>query len=134
MGVYNIMLKIIRKLNACCKLVHSVKLINTYVFNHSPLHSVISSSIFSAPVSLSFQIKLSVLKWYVKAASYLYFGISIVALLFFVAGQASTSIWLSIWSDDATSNKNGDPVLLAMRLGVYGALGMTQGLWREWEA
>ena len=67
------------------------------------------------------------LKWYVHAASYVYCGVAVVALLFFVAGQASTNIWLSIWSNDAAEGKAGDDDLLRLRLGVYGGLGMTQG-------
>ena len=73
------------------------------------------------------QIKLPVLKWYIQASSYAYYLVALVALLFFIAGQASTNIWLSIWSNDATTSQGNDPDLLALRLGVYGGLGMTQG-------
>ena len=67
------------------------------------------------------------LKWYIQASSYAYYLVALVALLFFIAGQASTNIWLSIWSNDATTSQGNDPDLLALRLGVYGGLGMTQG-------
>ena len=77
---------------------------------------------------LVFQIKFGVLRWYVQAASYVYCGIALVALVFFVAGQASTNIWLSVWSNDAAEGRADDDDLLRLRLGVYGGLGMTQGL------
>uniref|UniRef100_A0AAQ4PFJ7 Multidrug resistance-associated protein 1 n=1 Tax=Gasterosteus aculeatus aculeatus TaxID=481459 RepID=A0AAQ4PFJ7_GASAC len=72
------------------------------------------------------QVKLSVFGSYLKAIGVL---LSCVSLLMFLAqhlGSLSSNYWLSLWTDDPVVN--GTQPNRRMRLGVYGALGLFQGL------
>ena len=71
------------------------------------------------------QVKLSVFWEYMKAIGVLLSCISIV--LFFSHHMASlfSNYWLSLWTDDPVVN--GTQPNRQMRLGVYGALGVSQG-------
>nr|XP_040048069.1 multidrug resistance-associated protein 1 isoform X2 [Gasterosteus aculeatus aculeatus] len=72
------------------------------------------------------RVKLSVFGSYLKAIGVL---LSCVSLLMFLAqhlGSLSSNYWLSLWTDDPVVN--GTQPNRRMRLGVYGALGLFQGL------
>ena len=43
------------------------------------------------------------------------------------AASLGASVWLSEWSNDPIVNGTSDPAQRDLRLGVYGALGMSQG-------
>ncbi|KAM8845061.1 multidrug resistance-associated protein 1 [Spinachia spinachia] len=72
------------------------------------------------------RVKLSVFGSYLKAIGVL---LSCISLLMFLAqhlGSLSSNYWLSLWTDDPVVN--GTQPNRRMRLGVYGALGLFQGL------
>ncbi|KAL6103555.1 abcc1 [Pungitius sinensis] len=72
------------------------------------------------------RVKLSVFASYLKAIGVL---LSCISLLMFLAqhlGSLSSNYWLSLWTDDPVVN--GTQPNRRMRLGVYGALGLFQGL------
>lgn len=76
-------------------------------------------------VSSSSQVKLSVFWAYLKAIGML---LSFISLLLFLAhhlGSLFSNYWLSLWTDDPVVN--GTQPDRMMRLGVYGALGLSQG-------
>lgn len=77
------------------------------------------------------QVKLSVFVAYLKAIGVL---LSCISLLLFLAHHLVSlfsNYWLSLWTDDPMVN--GTQPNRMMRLGVYGALGLSQGEegWRE---
>jgi len=72
------------------------------------------------------QVKLSVLKSYLKSATALYPCIAFVSLAGFVAAQVSTNIWLSKWTQQPLYNGTSDQHTTDVYLGVYGALGACQ--------
>jgi len=72
------------------------------------------------------QVKLSVLKAYVKSATALYPCILLVSIVGFVAAQVSTNIWLSQWTRQPVYNGTTDRHTTDVYLGVYGALGACQ--------
>ena len=51
----------------------------------------------------------------------------IVLYLINYAANVGANVWLSDWSNDVPVNGTMDPEQRDMRLGVYTALGMTQG-------
>ncbi|XP_045932388.1 multidrug resistance-associated protein 1 isoform X1 [Micropterus dolomieu] len=72
------------------------------------------------------QVKLSVFWAYLKAIGML---LSFISLLLFLAhhlGSLFSNYWLSLWTDDPVVN--GTQPDRMMRLGVYGALGLSQGV------
>uniref|UniRef100_A0A668AKG9 Multidrug resistance-associated protein 1 n=1 Tax=Myripristis murdjan TaxID=586833 RepID=A0A668AKG9_9TELE len=76
--------------------------------------------------SLLHQVKLSVFWEYMKAIGLL---LSFISLLFFFTHHLASlfsNYWLSLWTDDPVIN--GTQPNRQMRLGVYGALGLSQGI------
>uniref|UniRef100_A0A668AGB7 Multidrug resistance-associated protein 1 n=1 Tax=Myripristis murdjan TaxID=586833 RepID=A0A668AGB7_9TELE len=72
------------------------------------------------------QVKLSVFWEYMKAIGLL---LSFISLLFFFTHHLASlfsNYWLSLWTDDPVIN--GTQPNRQMRLGVYGALGLSQGI------
>lgn len=72
------------------------------------------------------QVKLAVFWEYMKAIGVC---LSIFSILLFLAHHVASlgsNFWLSLWTDDPVVN--GTQPNRRMRLGVYGALGVTQGL------
>uniref|UniRef100_H2YLY3 Multidrug resistance-associated protein 1 n=1 Tax=Ciona savignyi TaxID=51511 RepID=H2YLY3_CIOSA len=72
-------------------------------------------------------IKLSVALSYMRSVGYLICSTIALAYCLQNAAQVGSSIWLSQWSTDPL-NPDGTQNGTATRLGVYGALGMTQAL------
>ncbi|XP_078481138.1 multidrug resistance-associated protein 1-like [Ciona intestinalis] len=72
-------------------------------------------------------IKFSVVVSYMRSVGYLVCFIIAMAYALQNAAQVYSSIWLSDWSNDP-QNPDGTQNGTALRLGVYGALGMTQAL------
>jgi len=72
------------------------------------------------------QVKLSVLKNYLQAATALYPCIAFLSLAGYVAAQVSTNIWLSKWTLQPVYNGTTDQHTTDVYLGVYGALGAVQ--------
>lgn len=72
------------------------------------------------------QVRLSVFWAYLKAIGVLLSSISL--FLFFTHHGVSlfSNYWLSLWTDDPVVN--GTQPYRVMRLGVYGSLGLTQGM------
>lgn len=71
------------------------------------------------------QIKFSVIRTYVKAASFFWTFFAFLGLFINVGGNVGNNIWLSIWSNDGMAAEGkGTPV--GVRLGVYGVLGGVQ--------
>lgn len=71
------------------------------------------------------QVKLAVFWEYMKAIGVC---LSIFSILLFLAHHVASlgsNFWLSLWTDDPVIN--GTQPNRDMRLGVYGALGLTQG-------
>ena len=79
---------------------------------------------------LCYKISLSVVKWFVAAASLLCTVSTLVLVLMLATTQALAGIWLSAWSDDASvaeaRNETVDRQLVYVRLGVYAGLGAAQ--------
>lgn len=72
------------------------------------------------------QVKLAVFWEYMKAIGVC---LSIFSILLFLAHNVASlgsNYWLSLWTDDPVIN--GTQPYRDVRLGVYGALGLTQGL------
>uniref|UniRef100_A0A3B3IJ80 Multidrug resistance-associated protein 1 n=1 Tax=Oryzias latipes TaxID=8090 RepID=A0A3B3IJ80_ORYLA len=79
-----------------------------------------------ADKALTGRVKLSVFFSYLKAIGVL---LSIISLLFFLSHNLLSlfaNYWLSLWTDDPVVN--GTQPNRLMRLGVYGALGVSQGV------
>ena len=75
----------------------------------------------------SLQVKPRIFLAYMKAIGPV---VSICIVLFYIAGHAcsvSANFWLSAWSNDA-DNATVSMAQRDMRLGVYGGLGLAQGL------
>lgn len=73
-----------------------------------------------------FQVKLQVYREYVKAV-----GTILSILICFLYGAQSAAsiganIWLTVWTNDTKNPDREDNV--QMRVGVYAALGITQGM------
>ena len=76
-----------------------------------------------------FQVKASVFAAYLRAIG---IPVTVAICFLYVANNAASiysNVWLSEWSNDADNAINGtiDEKQRDMRLGVYGALGLTQG-------
>ncbi|CAD6187004.1 unnamed protein product [Caenorhabditis auriculariae] len=73
------------------------------------------------------KVKMSVYKLYVKASTYLLSILFIVFFVLFMTFQCLRSFWLSAWSNENDpENPSPHPLSIAERLGVYGALGVTE--------
>jgi len=73
------------------------------------------------------QVKLKIFLTYMKAIGPI---VSILIVLFYIMNHTcsvSANFWLSAWSNDA-ENATVSMAQRDMRLGVYGALGLAQGL------
>uniref|UniRef100_A0A3B5A3H6 Multidrug resistance-associated protein 1 n=1 Tax=Stegastes partitus TaxID=144197 RepID=A0A3B5A3H6_9TELE len=101
---------------------------------HTALHVVAQFSIVSDPCAECGdsnrrsppQVKLSVFWSYLKAIGV---ALSCISLLLFLAHHLVSlfsNYWLSLWTDDPVVN--GTQPNRLMRLGVYGALGVSQGV------
>ena len=78
--------------------------------------------------SYTLQIKWSVIRAYVSAGGWGLCVAAILCLCVFIAAQALTNIWLSAWSDDPPPTTADSLAFVNVRIGVYGALGISQGL------
>ncbi|XP_064611716.1 multidrug resistance-associated protein 1-like isoform X1 [Liolophura sinensis] len=79
-------------------------------------------------VSMTGRVKLAVFLAYFKAIG---LPVSCLIVLFYVLNNAASiysNIWLSEWSNDASQNATMGTEQRDMRLGVYGALGLLQGI------
>ncbi|XP_076459189.1 multidrug resistance-associated protein 1-like [Babylonia areolata] len=75
------------------------------------------------------QVKFSVFLTYLKAVGPLLSCVIVTFYVLYNAVSIYSNIWLSDWSDDSRSpNATHDSAQRDMRLGVYGALGVLQGL------
>lgn len=72
------------------------------------------------------QVKLSVIKNYLTAATTLFPTTAFVSLAAFVVAQVCTNIWLSKWTNQPVYNGTVDRDQTNIYLGVYGALGVAQ--------
>ncbi|XP_025086070.1 multidrug resistance-associated protein 1-like isoform X1 [Pomacea canaliculata] len=75
------------------------------------------------------RVKFSVFLAYLKAVGVVLSVIIVVLYILYDAANIGSNVWLSDWSNDARNpNKTSDSEHRNMRLGVYGALGVVQGL------
>ena len=72
-----------------------------------------------------FQVKWSVIWTFIKAGGLTSFWVLVVFQLLFITATVATSMWLSNWSNDQPQNNTSADT--ALRLGVYGGLGIVQG-------
>jgi len=113
--------------------IRSSQLLSLYHYNSDPMLLKfallafliwdISSFAFSC-----FQVKLSVLKDYMKSATAIFPTMVFASLVTFIVAQVCTSIWLSKWTQQTVYNGTVDRHETDMYLGVYGALGAAQSM------
>ena len=75
-----------------------------------------------------FQVKLSVFVTYMKAVGIISCVCAALAYVCYMGFQVGTNIWLSVWSNDPIVNGTQNRALTDLRLGVYGGLGLGQGV------
>ncbi len=68
---------------------------------------------------------------YIKAGGLLSFMCLVVCHAAFIVAQVLTNIWLSAWTNDASSNSSSTLSDRDLRLGVYGGLGLVQSKYRN---
>jgi hypothetical protein len=81
-------------------------------------------------VVVAFQVKLAVFLSYLRACRLLPIVSTVMWYVVYMASQVGTNVWLSIWSTDTPpiNSTMMDTHLRDLRLGVYGGLGIVQGL------
>uniref|UniRef100_A0A8C7Z3N0 Multidrug resistance-associated protein 1 n=1 Tax=Oryzias sinensis TaxID=183150 RepID=A0A8C7Z3N0_9TELE len=97
-----------------------------HVYHEKSLSSCLEPVPNSPTKPMENGVKLSVFFSYLKAIGVL---LSIISLLFFLSHNLLSlfaNYWLSLWTDDPVVN--GTQPNRLMRLGVYGALGVSQGV------
>ena len=65
---------------------------------------------------------------YIRAGGIALCVLSLLFHAFFIAAQVGTNVWLSEWSSDGPVNGTWPRDRTDMRLGVYGGLGLAQGV------
>ena len=74
------------------------------------------------------QLQMHVITTYAKAASGKWVTIAFLGMLFNIGGNVGSSIWLSIWSNDALLPADEANELTDLRIGIYALLGSVQGV------
>ncbi|KAL3875737.1 hypothetical protein ACJMK2_033658 [Sinanodonta woodiana] len=74
------------------------------------------------------RVKMSVFLSYLKSLGILVSIFSVLMFILYNGASIYSNIWLSDWSDDRIINGTVDENQRNMRLGVYGALGIAQGV------
>ncbi|XP_067673483.1 multidrug resistance-associated protein 1-like isoform X3 [Haliotis asinina] len=74
------------------------------------------------------RVKFRVFIAYIKAVGPVLSAVILLFYLLYNAANIGSNVWLSDWSNDAQRYNHTDPAQRDMRLGVYGALGFSQGL------
>ena len=71
--------------------------------------------------------KLKVYLRYFKAMGFGLTGIFVIGLLSSTIASMGRNLWLTDWSNDNAQIAGKDPKPISLRLGVYAAIGFTEG-------
>ena len=84
-------------------------------------------SIFSLTKYVRLQVSIAVLKAYIGACGVKYFIVLLVLLMFYIASQVATDLWISDWSNESARNITVAQQNSHFRLGIYAVFIGCQG-------